>query len=167
MADRWPTVCVKVNHATIWTGPIQNNQTLIAENLNCKTDVSIQIEYYGKQEQDTVVNNGNIVANQHVCIAMIEIDDVCFKGSELANLSSADYNLTESQKAAYNINNFPWTHVKTDTLWNNGTWQINLRAPILTTLLKSKIYPKQVFELDHRDVLTRLQNIFEGDHHVV
>jgi hypothetical protein len=167
VAQRSPNVHVRINHKAVWSGPIVGTQLLHFDNLNISSDVVLEVEYHGKQDRDTVIDHGQIVNNQHVRIKKLEIDQACLQGVDLANLSLTNYNLTASQQTAYNINNFPWSNVKTDVLWNNGIWQITLVFPILTNLLKSKTYPKQIFELDHQDVLNRLQKILEGKNHVV
>jgi hypothetical protein len=69
--------------------------------------------------------------------------------------------LTEAQTNAYNSNGFPWKDVKTNTLWNNGTWKIKLHKPITASLIKQKGINRQVFELSHADILNKLQNYFK------
>ena len=43
--------------------------------------------------------------------------------------SLTNYNLTDSQKQAYTANNAHWENIKTNILYNNGVWEINLKKP--------------------------------------
>jgi hypothetical protein len=159
---RYPEIKIMIGNSQVWSGAVVDNTLL---KFNCvdiaAPEVNFEIEYFNKLENDTVVDhNGTIVANQSVKINSVAINELLITGHQLLEHSSTNYFLTEGQKAAYTSNNFPWESVKTDTIWNNGVWQIKLQKPIIASLIKQKYVSRQVFELSHLDILNKLQNYF-------
>ena len=77
------------------------------------------------------------------------------------NNSTTDYNLNAHDMAAFASQGYPWTNVKTNTLYNNGIWRICLQQPVLSDLLKRKEKIHHIFETSHTDVLSKLQQYFK------
>lgn len=159
--SRYPQVRLLVNGTVIWSGSVNEKTVLTFPSLYVVENFfNLQIEYYGKTDNDTVIKDDKIAENQSVRINGITINDVNIVGYDLMAYSSTDYSLTDSQQAAYNSNGFQWKNVKTDTLWDNGIWKLSLDKPVIASLIRQKHVAKQVFELSHAAILNKLQNYF-------
>ena len=161
--DRYPEVKLSIDNQIVWTGAIVNSIFLNFDSIVIDNpEVCLEIDYFNKLDNDTIVDeNEIIVANQSVKINSLSINGLLISGDHLPFYSSTTYRLTETQTAAYNSNSFPWKDVKTNILWNNGSWKIKLRKPIIASLIKQKGLTRQVFELSHSDILNKLQNYFK------
>lgn len=160
-SNNYPQVKLSINNTVIWTGAVKEQTVLDFPSLFVAEHYfNLQLEYFGKTDNDTVVKDNKIVENQSVCINGISINDVEIVGHDLTAFSNTDYSLTESQQSAYNSNGFRWKSVKTDTLWDNGIWKLSLDKPVIASLIRQKHVAKQVFELSHTAILNKLQNYF-------
>ena len=160
-SNNYPQARLSVNNTVIWTGAVKEQTVLDFPSLFVAEHCfNLQLEYFGKTDNDTVVKDNKIVENQSVCINGIGINDVEIGGHDLIAFSNTDYSLTESQQSAYNSNGFHWKSVKTDTLWDNGIWKLSLDKPVIASLIRQKHVAKQVFELSHTAILNKLQNYF-------
>lgn len=160
--DKYPEIKISIGNHSVWNGTVVDNLLLKFSSIDIDAaEFNFEIAYFNKMEDDTVVDkDGTIVANQSVKINAISINDLSITGNQLLEHSETNYFLTESQQIAYNNNSYPWESVKTDTIWNNGVWQIKLQKPIIASLIKQKYVSRQVFELSHADILNKLQNYF-------
>jgi hypothetical protein len=158
----YPKIKISIDGQLVWSGQVIDAASLKFTSIVAVAPcIDFEIQYYNKLDNDTVVNkDGTIIENQSVKINSLEINNLLISGNQLMEYSSTNYMLTDGQKDAYNSNNFPWEGVKTDTLWNNGTWQIKLQRPVIANLTKQKYVARQVFELSHLDILSKLQNYF-------
>lgn len=158
---RYPEVKVFVNRQCYWQGIVQSTTDIVLDDLTLiNKSVDIGVQYINKTDQDTKVVDGQIVENQRVQINWVEINHLKLSGHKLINYSSTDYDLTDSQKDAYTAISARWEDIKTDVLYNNGTWKLYLKKPIITTLLKQKNSVWHVFETPHLDILHKLQQYF-------
>lgn len=159
--NRYPAIRLFVSDCMIWTGTVDVTELNFPSLPVYDPLFRLKIEYYNKTSNDTIVGaNGEIISNQSVKIDQLTINDIELSGNQLIEISSTDYQLTDSQQQAYNNNGFPWKSVKTDTLWDNGTWHADIERPIIAGLIKQKHVARQVFELSHLDILSKLQNYF-------
>ena len=162
VAGRYPCVNIFINQVCYWQGLVQElTEVNFDELLLGSGSIEIDLQYINKTSQDTKLVGDKIVENQCVQINFIEINQLKLYSHDLINNSSTDYNLTDSETIAYNATDSPWKNVKTDVLYNNGTWKMHLKKPIITTLLKQKSLVYHVFETSHLDVLTKLQQYFK------
>jgi hypothetical protein len=161
--NRYPQAQIVINDAQMWSGLVTDTQLSFTQ-IIFKHSLCLKIIYFGKTDDDTRMEDGKIVENQLIRIDYLEIDDICFKDIALHDIGYATYDLTDSQKQAYTNNNFSWTNLKTDTMYNNGVWEANFEKPILTNLMKQKKITKHEFEMPHDTILCRLQQYFRDDH---
>lgn len=157
---RYPTACVSINNAVLWQGTV-NRQELAFKNVEIHDPViNVEITYTGKLDHDTVVEGDKIVENQHLEISCVDIDGVNLTGYDLVELSKTTYSLTDSQKSSYSSIGATWVDVKTDIMYNNGVWKLEIKKPVMTTLIKSKQISVQAFEVSHANTLSRLQQSY-------
>ena len=161
--NRYPQAQISINDVQVWSGLVADTQLSFSP-IMCEHSLCLKITYFGKSDDDTLVEDGRIVENQLIRIDYLEIDGICFTNVALHDIGCATYDLTDSQKQAYTNNSFPWTKVKTDTMYNNGVWEANFEKPILTNLMKQKQIIKHEFETSHDAILCRLQQYFRDDH---
>lgn len=160
--DRYPLAKITVNDKELWKGPVTQN-TVVLDRLMIKDPtVKIQITYLGKTEQDTIVNGETILENQTLSIQSIEINGIRIPKKDLMYMGVATYDLTESQKIGYTKIGAPWVDVKTDTMYNNGVWTLEIKKPILSNLIALKKISNHVFEVSHQETLARLQKTYLG-----
>ena len=158
---RYPMASVKINNVEQWQGQV-TCQKLLFKNVEIHDPaIEFEVTYTGKSDHDTVVEGDKIVENQHLEIQSVGIDTVNLAGYDLIELSRTTYDLTESQKSSYNKIQAQWVDVKTNTMYNNGTWKLKIKKPVLSTLIKSKQISMQVFEVSHTNTLSRLQQSFQ------
>lgn len=157
---RYPSAGIDINQQQVWQGTINDQTTLVFDQIHAVDKLTIAITYYNKTDADTKLENNQIIANQNLRIKSIEIDSVVISGNSLFEYGSTRYNLTEQKKVAYNTSGYQWDNIKTDTLWDNGTWTMDLELPLITCLLSKKSLVRHVFETPHTDVLSKLQNYF-------
>jgi len=160
--ERYPEIKISIDSQTVWSGQIRSDTFLKFNSVIIDGPVvNLEIDYYNKLDNDTIVDKtGLIIANQSVKLNSLKINDLLISGTWLSEYSNTTYRLTEEQKSAYNSNSFPWKNVKTDVLWNNGSWTLTLQKPIIAGFLKQKSISRQAFELSHLDILSKLQNYF-------
>jgi len=159
-ANRYPRAKVLINDAEVWNGTV--NDTVLSFRVTVFEDwLNIKIYYFDKTDNDTIVQDGSIIENQYIKINYLECNHLCILGHSIANISLTNYNLTDSQKQAYTANNAHWENIKTDSLYNNGTWEVNLKKPIVASLIKQKQITQNIFEMPHTDVLSKLQQYFK------
>jgi hypothetical protein len=161
--DRYPNAYIVINNTTVWSGSVSDTE-LLFETTTCNDYLNIKLIYHSKTDNDTHVENNKIVENQLIRIDYIEIDALRFTGHQIHDIGLTTYELTDSQKKAYTLNNFAWQNVKTDTLYNNGVWEVNLKKPILITLMKQKQITQHVFEKSHHETLGELQTYFRNNY---
>ncbi len=159
--QRYPSVKITVNGRQVWFDNVEQEQTLTFDSMVLdESVVDIRICFCGKNENDTVVVDSKIIENQHVKICHVKINDIQIGDYDLMDMSITEYDLTESQKQAYKEINAAWSGVKTDTLYDNGTWSLLLNRPVVTNLIKSQKRFSKIFEIPHQDILNKLQKYF-------
>ena len=156
----YPKVKVLINNAEVWNGVVSNTSLSFTPTI-LENVLNVKIEYFDKNDNDTIVENGVIVENQQLKIDYLDCNHVRIAGQDIVDISLTNYNLTDSQKQAYTANNAHWENIKTNILYNNGVWEINLKKPMVATLIKQKQIIKNIFEIPHTDVLSKLQEYFK------
>lgn len=162
--DQYPHIDIFINSKKIWQGPVVSTMNLNFGQVPVHTGLfQFEIVYFGKTDQHTILQNDQVIQNQCLKIDQLSIDDIDITGYDLQNFSMTNYQLTESKKIAYNKAQAPWENVKTDTLYDNGSWKIEIKEPVVSNLVRMKKTPTQIFDVSHVDILSKLQNYFKED----
>lgn len=108
---------------------INDDEKLITVEFFTNND-SIELEYYGRTPQDTVVRNNEIIKNQNLKIENLLINDV-----KIELLSIRDYMefvpVYDSHRITYAKQNkidLP-TVIHTSEMFDNGTWTLKFSHP--------------------------------------
>jgi hypothetical protein len=160
-ANKYPAVKVLIDNVELWAGNVANTE-LTFDIESTADQLNVKILYFGKTDNDTIVQDGNIIENQSVKIDYLQCNSACIVGYDLNDISLTNYNLTDSQKEAYTVNKFPWENIKTNCLYNNGVWEATLKKTILANLIKQKHKTQYIFDKEHDDILLKLQQYFKG-----
>lgn len=153
---RCPQLIVIHKDTLIWRGPLCFEK-MIGFKLEEKVDLELILVYHGKNNQDTKVQDGNIVENQRVEIKEIKIDDFLLDQQFLSNNSTCNYILDENKQKDYKKYGHDWKNIKTSVLYDNCVWQLKIDAPVAQSLMKCKTQITEIFENSHKDILQRLQ----------
>ena len=162
VSDRYPLVGIRINDQELWDNRVINDVITFRELQILDSALKIEIVYKGKTDQDTVVNGETILENQSLTIESIEINDVKIQKKDLMYMGVACYELTESQKNSYAKVGASWIDVKTNVMYNNGTWKLEIKKPILSNLIDQKQISNHIFEVSHYETLDRLQRSYLG-----
>lgn len=157
--QNYPRVKIFINHQIVFDDYVINDSELKFQIKNTK-QLHIIVEYYNKTAADTIVNNGSIVSNQCVHLDQITINGTKISKLDLASLAKVNYRLTEDQKIIYNKNGYQWKNVQSNSLYNNGTLELQIESPIITNLLNNKKVAFNKFEVPYEDILSKLQTYF-------
>jgi hypothetical protein len=158
--NKYPSAKLFINHSEHWCGTISD--TVLSAEIDTPDDhLNIRLCYFDKTDSDTIVEEGKIIENQFIKINYLELNHVCISESDLTSVSLTNYDLTDSQQQAYTLNGAEWKNVKTNCLYNNAVWEINLKNPILSSLIKQKKITNCVNELAHDKILLKLQQFFK------
>lgn len=158
--QNYPRVKIFINYSLVMDDYIVNDCDLTFQTKNIG-HLQIRLDYYNKTDNDTVVNDGVIIDNQYVRIEQLIVNGVKLSGPSLCNIARVNYRLTEEQKIIYNSHGYQWENVPSDSLYNNGTWELYLKSPLVTNLLNNKKVISNKFDISHMDVLSKLQNYFK------
>ena len=132
----WPSVKISIDQKEIYNGIVIEEQTISAK-TNTNEEFSIQIEYYGKKDFDTVSDdNGIIIENQSIEIKKIIVNNVDLIKTKLIYKNIGCYTMLltpykEQELKKYNQSTEPSTNL---TMYENGIWKINLKQPLYTFL---------------------------------
>ena len=158
--QKYPRVKIYVNQQMRWDGEIVDTCDFNFQSTNLGY-LHIGIDYYNKTNNDTLTLDGVIVGNQCVQINRLVIDNTVISGMDIYNVGLANYRLDEEQQLHYSKYGYHWKNVCTDTLYNNGIWELNIASPLITNLLSKKKFTVHKFEeYSHADALSKLQNYF-------
>ena len=157
----YPDGRIWVNGAILWKGTIDRNMKLDLGQVAIPGEsLCLQVEFFGKTADDTVVQDGMIQENKRIALVSVSINNVEITGYNLSDFSVTDYNLSPSQQQAYKEIGAEWQQVHTDTIYDNGIWTFDLSKPIVTSLINKRQKSKRAFEYAHHEVLFRLQQYF-------
>lgn len=95
----------------------------------------LSVERYGKQRNNMIVDNGNIVQDQILEIVDIQVDGVCVPEFYL------------SDKCAFAFND--QTHTGSRYFGPNGVWTLEFSTPLITHLLDAKILHESKYSQDY------------------
>lgn len=160
--NRYPRAAVRINGRQCWTGTVNDQLIDIPKLQIVDPTLSIEIEYQGKTDLDTKIQDEAIVQNQTLNIQSIRINHILISRQDLQYMGRACYNLSPSQQKSYAQIGATWIDVKTDTMYNNGVWKLEIKKPILSGLIALKNINTHVFEVPHQQTLARLQQSYLG-----
>ena len=130
----WPSVKVMLDHKILYDLTL-NRQEIFEIYLD---DVSgnhlLQIEMYGKTENNILLIDDKIVTEQSIEIAEILVDGV--KLSDWFTIKHSTINFNDEQ-------------MKGLLLCPNGTWDLKFETPIITFILDEKIKHEAIYNQDY------------------
>jgi len=137
---RYPNVRVKVNNTVIYDEPTVDYVEVLFDNVADIAGYQVIIEYHGKTNNDTVVDNqGHIVENQHVKIVKILVNEVDIIPSQIIyNLGNYTKNLTNEQKEYYLEHGYDVGPTHSLEMYENGQWTLDFKMPVLPEFIRLK-----------------------------
>jgi hypothetical protein len=95
----------------------------------------LAVERYGKQRNNMIVNNGNIVQDQILEITQVHVD----------NVKIPEFYLSTNSTFVFNDQ----THVGSRYFGPNGVWSLGFSTPLITHLLDAKILHESKYSQDY------------------
>lgn len=154
---RYPQLLVFHKDTLIWKGLVCFEKTIGFE-IGQNIDFDLILVYHGKTNQDTKVQNGQIVENQQLEIRKITVDDFLLDQQFLADNSVCNYVLDADKQSDYKKNGHTWKNIRTSVLYDNCIWRLTIDAPVLQSLMKRRRRVAEMFENSHSEILKRLQS---------
>ena len=156
---RWPCVRINMNQQCVddfaVTGTQQVEYEFTVEQQSCE----LEIVYYNKTDQDTVVNRqGEILENQSVTVNEITINGVDLVRTNLIFRDIGCYTmlLSDPKKQYFldhDINTGPSHSLG---MFENGTWAIRLGVPVLSFLSQKQQHTELAEQQDTQPILEEI-----------
>ena len=161
--DRWPCLRVIVDQKIVDDIAVIDTQTLNYSVVvdSAKQSCTLDIVYYNKTNQDTVVNNqGQILENQSVTIAQLTVNGVDLVKTRLiySNIGAYTMNLSQQKQQYFLENNINIEPSHNLSMFENGTWTIKLGLPVLSFLSQKQ---QQVEIAEQQDIEPILEQIYQ------
>jgi hypothetical protein len=148
--QRWPNIRIWLDGQLILNQSVQNGQLEFDYKGRVdmqKDQVVLEIEYYGKTDNDTCVNDhGQIVQNQSVTIENLLINNVDVVENRIIYLLGNYTAELSTEKLAYYIKH--GYHVGPShslAMHENGRWRLAIKLPILTNFIRM-VSPQEAHE---------------------
>jgi hypothetical protein len=139
----WPMIKILVDSEVVFDEQIESSRVIKYQG-NCvdKEFILLDIEFYGKNENHTVVDeNGNIIENQGCVIKSLKINDVDVVSTQIIyNLGHYYFYLSEQKRQYFEKHGYATDRSHSLSMFENGTWKMKLKTPILTELVKYKAF---------------------------
>lgn len=96
----------------------------------------LAVERYGKQRNNMIIHNGNIVQDQILEITQVQVDNVAIPDFYLSSHSTFVFG--------------DQTHPGSRYFGPNGTWSLKFDTPVITHLLDAKILHESNYSQDYQ-----------------
>ena len=138
---QYPFLKIKINDNVIFNDQSQPT-TIVQHQLITADPVQLSIEYYGRTDNETVLNNdGAILENQHLTITKVIINGVDIVANNIIyNFGNYRKNLSNSQKQYYLEHGIETEPTHSLSMYENGIWILNFEMPVLTQFVKIKSF---------------------------
>lgn len=139
--NRWPKVKVTIGTELVFDDyVIGSQQVKYNRNFNNINDLSVFIEYYNKQDDDTLLDaSGQISENQSVIISGLIVNGIdLIKTQIIYNLGMFYQNLSAEKQQYYVDNGFNVGPSHTLHLCENGIWRLKFQFPVMQQFVKHK-----------------------------
>ena len=156
---RWPCVRINMNQQPVDNFTVIGTKQVEYELTVEQESFELEIVYYNKTDQDTVVNSqGKIIENQSITVNEVTVNDVDLVKTNLIYRDIGCYNmmLSESKKQYFldhGINTGPSHSMG---MFENGTWTIRLGMPVLSFLSKKQQHTELAEQQDTRPILEEI-----------
>lgn len=160
---RWPNVKVTVGNSVIFNDVIVGQQH-IAHNMDIVIDeLAVQIEYYNKQDNDTLVSaQGEILENQSVTIASLCVNNIdIIKTQIIYNLGFFYQNLSLEKQKYFIDHGFNTGPSHTLYLCENGIWKLNFKFPVMYHFVKCKAFQAPTERWPDTEFLNEIYNLVQ------
>ena len=152
---RWPTVMITVDGCCIHDDIVNDTQIFSYKNTAsagqkfCKID----IEYYGKQDQDNELDHDhNIINTQSLLLQEIRINDVDIIKNKAIHQGFGYYrmHLDAAKYEYFKQQGLPTGDTTRTHMFENGIWHLEIELPLLSTIAKKNavIEPWENIDVD-------------------
>tara|TARA_B100000214_G_scaffold211938_1_gene153952 strand:- start:352 stop:831 length:480 start_codon:yes stop_codon:yes gene_type:complete len=140
--DKVPTCKVSINDIEVWSGNIDGTKdkpTVIKFNhqLEADQEYNLKLDRQGKDNSQTIVENGEMVKDQMLHIKSILIDEIDIGSLVYMGVYKPEYPepwQSEQIKAGIEL---PETQKFVTEMGHNGTWTFTFRSPLYMWLLEN------------------------------
>jgi hypothetical protein len=134
---RWPSIRLLVNSEQAINKTADSPIITIDYSAEISNKVCLELEYYGKTADDTVVSNGNIIENQSIEILGLVINGIdVVKNSLIYKLGEYTMVLSPEKHKFFTDNGINTGPSHSLMMAENGSWKLTLEVPILAYLIK-------------------------------
>lgn len=146
--NEWPTVRFKVANVIVYQGPVEGSRIIEYDSRLSIKECQFDLEYYGKENKHTVVDQGQLVENQAVTISKFEINDIdIIKTNLIYSLGNYQMKLSPEKTAYFVEHNIPTGPSHSLYMSENGNWILNVTMPLVTHFVRCKTYYEPHAEL--------------------
>jgi hypothetical protein len=164
--QRWPMVRLIIDGQVV-ANQLVKNSTVITHVLEFpvgQQSTTIKLEYYNKQDNDTIVDSdGNILENQLVIIDDIEIDNISLISTKVIyHMPGYVMQLSDSKSKFFAENNISTDASQSLIMAENGSWTMIFELPIIAHICKiNTLYDPEEIKVNQElvDRLYRLVSI--------
>ena len=153
--ERWPMMMITVDGCCIYDGIVKDTQIFRYQNTAsaCQQSCQIDIEYYGKQDQDNELDHDqNIIKTQSLLLQEIRINDVDIIKTRAIHQGLGYYRmfLDAAKYEYFKQQGLPIGDTTRTHMFENGIWHLEIELPLLSTLVKKNpvIEPWEDIDLD-------------------
>lgn len=157
----WPKVKVSVDDNLVYSAEINGVKKIkyCAQASDNQKICTIKIEYYGKTDSDTEVDlDGKIISNQSLILQELWINDVDIVKSKVIHQGIGNYTMSlPPHKHRYFLDHgFTVTPTTNTHMFENGSWNIELEIPLLSTLTSKHNFVEPWERVDVETIVSQL-----------
>lgn len=163
---RWPSINVCIDGTVAFDGTVDQQKTIGYQSAaqSQQKKCLIDITYYGKTDNDTVVDSQNsILENQSVELKELWINgvDIIKTGAIHQDIGSYTMNLDAKKREYFaeqgiNLNPTTSTH-----MFENGVWHIELDLPLLSTLTAKHNFVEPCENVDFDSIVDEIFELLQ------